>query len=224
MQVRGEGASSAGGIGSSAPRARTRERGVYRGFPATGRAGARLDRCAIVIGRVCGGTLCRARRPPLRRSVSAAGCVRVLDAPGATGWSHRDAIDRAGRDAQFASGAQRGKHRMHALGGADDCVDGTRVDAQRAADAPGFVDAGDCKGRRRAERWIERGRGPSGQRGKRADDRLATGRTAVDRLPPCNRFGVGSAGVVAAPPALLLRQDGVDANGERGACGHGVSL
>ena len=86
------------------------------------------------------------------------------------------------------------QHRVHALRGADDRVDGARVDAQRAADAPGFVDSGDGERRLCAAFRIEPDRGSSGQRGERRDDGVAAGRAAVDGLALRNRIGIGTAG------------------------------
>jgi len=59
--------------------------------------------------------------------------------PGALSRRERDAIDGTGRQAERATGAPIGEHGMHQLRSADDRVDRTRVDAQGAADADGFV-------------------------------------------------------------------------------------
>ena len=71
---------------------------------------------------------------------------------------HRDAVHRAGRHAQFAAGALIVDHRVHALGGADDAVHWAGLDAQRAADAPGFVDDGQGHAGLRARNWLSSGR------------------------------------------------------------------
>src|SRR3546814_8742230 len=52
--------------------------------------------------------------------------------------SHHDAVNRAGRHAQFATRAQRFDHDVHQLRGTDDGVDRTGLDALGAADAVGF--------------------------------------------------------------------------------------
>src|SRR3546814_5071020 len=52
--------------------------------------------------------------------------------------SHHDAVNRAGRHAQFATRAQRFDHDVHQLRGPDDGVDRTGLDALGAADAVGF--------------------------------------------------------------------------------------
>ena len=51
-----------------------------------------------------------------------------------------DAIDRAGRNAQVAAGAQIGQYRMHHFRGPDDGVDRTGLYAFGATDAFGFTD------------------------------------------------------------------------------------
>ena len=94
---------------------------------------------------------------------------------------------------------------------ADDRIDRARIDAQRAADAPGFIDARDRERRVLAVRAIESNDGAAGQRRQRGDERVAAGRAAVDRVAGRDRLGIGAAGVVAAAPALRLRKECVDA-------------
>jgi hypothetical protein len=85
-------------------------------------------------GRSC------ARESAFAREETLTCFARIRRRPGARGRTQRDAVDRAGRDAELAAGAQRRKHGMHALGPTDDRVDRTRGDAQRAADAGRFID------------------------------------------------------------------------------------
>ncbi len=57
-------------------------------------------------------------------------------------WLHLDAVHRAGRDTQVAAGAFVDDDRVHQLGGPDDGVHRTGLDALGAADALGFADKG----------------------------------------------------------------------------------
>ena len=83
---------------------------------------------------------------PLRKA-----CVTRLEAPASGGGAldgpsgigcrnEADAVDRAGRHAQPAPGAQGFDHRVHLLGRPDDRIHRAGVDAQGAADAARFVD------------------------------------------------------------------------------------
>jgi len=63
----------------------------------------------------------------------------------------RDAIDGTRRKAELAARATIGEHRVHELRGADDRIDGTGSDAQRATDARRLVDA---RERRKGERIL----------------------------------------------------------------------
>ena len=69
-----------------------------------------------------------------------------------------DAVDRAGRHAQLTAGAVIGDHGMHQLGGADNRVDGTDLDALGAADAVGLDDP------RQRARFLDAMRRIQGQR------------------------------------------------------------
>ena len=136
-------------------------------------------------------------------------CIRV--SPFALRRPHRDAIDRARLDAKLAAAAQRTEHVVHALRRADDRVDGTCVDAQRAADARALVDH--CHTQRTGlpacgvePRWIaiEHPR-------ERCERGFATGRTAIDvRRAGRDRLCIRSAPRVTAARALRLRQEIVD--------------
>ena len=96
----------------------------------------------VGVARRCGavGRPLVAREPAFARDVALACFTRIRRRPGPSGRTQRDAIDRAGRDAELAARAERRKHGVHALGPADDRVDRTRGDAQRAADAGRFID------------------------------------------------------------------------------------
>lgn len=59
-----------------------------------------------------------------------------------TDIQHDDAIHRADRQAALAPCAQVLDHRVQRLRSTDDAVDRTSIEAQRAADACSFVDAG----------------------------------------------------------------------------------
>jgi len=96
---------------------------------------------------------------------AAARKVGVGARPGTSRRQKRDAIDRAGRDAEPAARAAVGKRRMHEFCRADDGVHRTRCDAQRAADARGLVDARNDQWLRLAARRIERRSGDTQQRG-----------------------------------------------------------
>jgi hypothetical protein len=154
------------------------------------------------------------------RSKALARGLRVGRTPRAPGSDHVDAIDGAGRKAELAAGAKRREHDVHALGSADDCIDGARIDAQRAPDAPGFVDPRHRERRRLTMGAVERDNWAAGQRRERSDERIAAGWAAVDCIAARNRVGVGTAGVVAAAPALRLRKDCIDAAREFHYGGH----
>ena len=166
-----------------------------------------------------------AREPDIALNETFACRHGIAIRPFAMSGLDRDAIDRAGRNAKLASGTKRWQHRMHPLGCADDCVDRARGDAQCAADAGGLIDA--CDGRRtlRAARGIERLNRASGECRKRDDSLRTAGWTPVDvRRSRRNRFGVGTAAVISATPALRLRQQGVDTVREGFLCIHGWIL
>jgi hypothetical protein len=74
----------------------------------------------------------------------------------------QDAIDGADGQAQFAAGAQRFNHRMHAFVAADDGIDRAGVQTQRAADAPVFVDKHNGTGRFNAIGGVQRLNGLAG--------------------------------------------------------------
>jgi len=104
---------------------------------------------------------------------------------------------------------------MHALRRADDGVDRARFDAQRASDADRFVDAGECERMGLAAAPIQRDALATGDRCERRDERVASGRAAIDRRARGDGVRVRTAAVIAALFALHLRQHGVDRVGKR---------
>ena len=126
-----------------------------------------------------------------------------------------DAVNRTGRNAQVATSAPVGQHGMHVLVGADDGVDRTGLDAQRAADAVRLVDAGHQQRTGLAAAQVERQGGRLQQGGERGDAFVAARRAAVDGgVAGGDGIGIGPAAVIAALGALRLGQQGVDAVGE----------
>lgn len=148
---------------------------------------------AVALPRgVCGGALLFARRRLLRQR------------------QHADAIHRAGRDAQFAAGAQRCDDGVHQLGCAGNRIHRAGLCAQRAADAEIFVDERDRRGLEH-DVYAERLECDAEQIRQLADAFLAAGRTLVDvRLMVGDGLGVRPATGIAALAALRLRQDGID--------------
>jgi DNA-binding IclR family transcriptional regulator len=139
----------------------------------------------------------------------------VVDCPWPACRLQRNAVDRAGRHAQFASRAQRREDRVHALLRADDRIDRTGLDAERATDALRLVDERNQQGSFLAACGIDRFCGPSRQCGQHDHDRLAAGRTAVDvGRARGHCLSVRPACGEAAPCALRLRQRRVDAIGK----------
>ncbi len=162
----------------------------------------------------CRGRRVHTREAPLAGDVSVAARSRILRAPRATRGNHGDAVDGAGRQAKVAAGAQRRQHRVHAFRRADDRVDGTGVDAQRAADAQVLVDASDAQPPGFAARPVECAGRASGERRERRDQCIPAGRAAIDRFASGHRLGIGPAAIVPAAPALRLRERIVETVGE----------
>jgi hypothetical protein len=127
-----------------------------------------------------------------------------------------DAVHRTRGQAQLASGALVCDHGVHYLRRPDDGIDGAGLDAQRAADAVGFVDARDQRSLVFAPRRIERQRRRSGACRKLAYDPIAARRASVDgRIPGRHGFSVRAATIEAALPALRLGQLRIEKNGQR---------
>ena len=124
---------------------------------------------------------------------------------------HLDAVDRTGWHAQLAAGASVDQHRVHELGGADDGVDRTGLDAQRATDAQFLADEGRGARLLGAVGWIEGLERHVQQRRECANPRFAARRALVDvGLAARDRLGIRPAARVAAFRALRLRQQRVD--------------
>jgi hypothetical protein len=136
--------------------------------------------------------------------------ARVGLGPVAARIDHRDAIHRAGRQTEVATGAARSDHRVHALRRADDRIDRTRIDAERTADAQRLVDDGDLQWPFAPVRRIQRQVRPLQQRGKLRDADCAAGRALVDLGAAGDRLRIRAAALVAALRALRLRQQRVD--------------
>jgi len=151
-------------------------------------------------------------------AIALARLPRVLASPNPAGCDHRNAIDGARSDTKLAARANGGEHRMHPLRRADDRIDGTRLDAERAADAGRFIDPRRPQRAGLAACGVERHDGTSGERSEPRDDGGAPRWAAVDWRAVPDRFGIRTTTVVAAATALRLRQHGVNAVGEIG-CG-----
>ena len=153
--------------------------------------------------------------------VMAAAVAGVGILPGLLHGNQRDAVHRARRQAQLAAGTSVGQHLMLKARGADDGIDRAGEDALGTADAVQRVDVHD----------VPHGHGVeiAGQRQRRAPEQLRQGRDggiAARRAPVDGGLAtgdglrVGVAVVVAAAPALGLRQQLVDAVDEGSGSGH----
>ena len=108
-----------------------------------------------------------------------------------------------------------GDDRVHALARPDDGIGRAGIEAARAADAGRLVDPRDERRRLAAASRIERLRRAAEQGGEFVDQPGAARRAAIQsRFAACERFGVRPAGVVAAAPALGLREQRIDARGK----------
>src|SRR5690349_8025078 len=104
---------------------------------------------------------------------------------------------------------------MHAFGCADDGIDRACLYAERAADAPVFVDQ--CGGRRLLDAicGIERYDVASEERGKLSDALRSPGWALIDlSLAVGDGFRIRTAAAEAALRALRLRQKIIDAVGQ----------
>jgi hypothetical protein len=165
------------------------------------------------------------RQPRTAVAISAAEKIRARPSSGrnrqafggAPGRLHTDAIDWAGRYAKLAAGAQSFHDCMHLLGGPDDGIYGTSLDALGTADAFGFDDEGHPPGYEAAERRIDLAGGVARKGTERFQGFFSAGRAAVDSgFAGGNRFGVGAAIQVTATLALGLGQECVNTVYERG--------
>ena len=124
---------------------------------------------------------------------------------------HLDAVDGAGRQAEFTAGAVHSHHRVQMLEGAHDGIRGAGIQAEGAADAAGLINQGAKNGALLAAVWVEWPHGSTGQVGKLHNASLTTWWASVDvGLTTCNGLCVGSTGRVATSLALGLRQHCVD--------------
>ena len=122
-----------------------------------------------------------------------------------------DAIDRAGSDTQAATGTFDRDDLMQPLGRADDGIHRAGRQAFGAADTPLGIDARGAGGLEPAVVGVERQGFAAEIMGEAADDEGTARRAAID----CGGArgdgrGIGATTVVAATPALVLRQPGVD--------------
>jgi hypothetical protein len=130
-------------------------------------------------------------------------------------WPHLDAIDRAGRQAQLATGAAIGQNRMHVFRGADDGVHRARREATRASDAARFIDPRHARRGVYPMRRIQCLNRPVQQRRERENGGGASWRTLIDLgLASRDCLGVGLAPIIAAACALSLRQQCIDSRHE----------
>ena len=118
-----------------------------------------------------------------------------------------DAINRAYRNAQLAPGTPGFNHRVHHLVAAHDGVYRTGLDAQRAANAPGFVNDGHGARPFNTVGWIQRKCRQAGDLCKKRDAFSAARRALVDGgQAGCNGLRIGRAVRKTAPCALRLGQ------------------
>lgn len=120
---------------------------------------------------------------------------------------HGNAIDRAGRDAQVAAGAQVGEHRMHLLRGAHDGVDRAGLYAKRTTYAQRFVNHRDRSRTFDAMHRVQWNDRFAENAGEARNTFRAAGRALViTRLAARHGLCIGTAGRIAAFRALRLRQ------------------
>ena len=150
---------------------------------------------------------------------SAVAGVGIL--PGLLNGNQRDAVHRAGGQAQLAAGTSVGQYLVLKARGADDGIDRTGEDALGAADAVQRVDVHDMPHGHGVEIAGKRQRRASEQLRQGRDGGVAAGRAPVDGgLAAGDGLRVGVAVVVAAAPALGLRQQLVDVVDEGSGSGH----
>ena len=120
---------------------------------------------------------------------------------------HCDAVNRTGWKAEFTAGTKALENAVQRLRAADDAVHGTRIEAQGAADARGFVDARNAQRAFGTVQWIERDDRPASDCGEPRNALLAA-RGAL--IGACHAVGYGLRVVAAvgkaAARALRLRQ------------------
>ena len=120
-------------------------------------------------------------------------------------------------DAELAAGAQIGDDGVHVLGAADDRIDRAGLDAFGAADAVRFDHHRDLRCLVFAARAVEWHRRHAQYIRQRARAGIAAGRAVIDaRRATRHGLGIRAAAVVAALPALGLRQQSIEAFGQAG--------
>lgn len=130
--------------------------------------------------------------------------------------TQRDTVHRARHQAKPTPRAFLRQHRMHDLRCPQNRVDRADLYAFGAPDTNSFVDDGNGARGFDAVFGVQRLVFAAQQRGERADAGFAAGRALVNvGFADGDGFGVGAAAGVVALAALGLRQQGVDAVGER---------
>jgi len=166
------------------------------------------------------------RKAGVSRLAAGASTIRIFAAPVVCGGNHRDAVDRARRQAELTTRAVTREHGVHMLRGADNGIDRAGGDAKRATNAGGFIDARDAQllfgSVSRVERLSRHIEEPRQLENHGLSARGAT----IDRIGTRrNSLGVGTTSTMSAATALCLRQQGIDAVGERRSrAGHGGIL
>ena len=141
--------------------------------------------------------------------------------PGAAVWlghcHHGNAIDRAGWYTKFAARALIIHDHMHLFGRTEDGIDRAGLDAQGAADAPGFVDHSQGSRCFKAVGRIQRQGGLTHESRQPLDALGSAGWTLIDC---CRALGhrdrVGMAVRVSAAGALRLRQGRINRGDQEG--------
>ena len=122
-----------------------------------------------------------------------------------------DAVDGAGRQAQFATRAVVRNYRVHSLGCTDNRIDGTGGQAACAADAALLVDPRNLVWLNAAARGIQRSRFTTEQSREGTYGVVPAWWAAIDvGLSVRDRSGIGPAGGIEAASALRLREQRID--------------
>jgi hypothetical protein len=172
-----------------------------------------FTRCQLrfALGTLCGNTFF----PALKMQARCIHVCLIVSLCQRHGLQH-NAIDRAGRYAAFATGAIVGDYCVHQFVRTDDGIDRANLDAFSASNAVCFDDA-----RQRARFFdtvfrVQRYGCVTKQRSKLHNARIATRWASIDvGVTVGDRLSVRATTVIAALFALRLRQQGIDAVGER---------
>jgi hypothetical protein len=133
----------------------------------------------------------------------------LIDVPAAQSCGNRhhiDTIDRAGFNTQITAGALRSNHSVHQLGGTENGVDRTGLDALGTANALGFSNNGHGANSLYAVLGIERQDCHIEQIGKGHNSGFAAGWALINGFTGGNGRGIRPAAGMAALAALGLRQ------------------